>query len=219
MKINQVNMRGKTEAMKTFTKLRVRKGNIRDKFIYPVKNGKTSSFQDSSQSITMKRAFGGFYPVFYVNDVSNELKAKKRRRIEAIDHSNQFPPHPIGMRMPRADYHPRMFSFSPMENFPKNHFVREMIMYPTVFSDNTQLYGIRDSGDPALSEMEPIVPDENTECEPMEEWQKIHHPYCNGVHELNLSVDDVKLIGKNGYWRNAWKVDFHDETVILKTPK
>lgn len=219
MKINQVNLRGKAEALKTFTKVRVRKGNIRGKFIYPIKNGNLSSFQDSSQSITIKRAFGGFYPVFYANDVANEFKAKKRRTVEAIDNSNQLSPHPIGRRISRADYHPRIFSFSPIERFPKNHIVRELVMYPTVFSDNTQLYGIRASGDPALSEMEPIVSDKNTECEPMEEWQKIHHPSCNGIHELNLSFDNVKLIGKNGYWRNAWKVDFRNEAVILKTPK
>lgn len=102
----------------------------------------------------------------------------------------------------------------------------------TVFSDNTQLYGILDSEDEALSSMEIIRPDEESasDCK-SEQWHHDYFPDCNTIHELDLvnrgnnhiqSGEKLQLFKKQGHWRNAWKVsneNEENETVILKTPR
>ncbi len=84
-----------------------------------------------------------------------------------------------------------------------------------------------DSSDERLSKMEIKEPYSTDECVPMQGWQTQFHPSCNEMHELplaNMGVDnnmEFNLFGTNGFWRNAWKVDFeydHD-TVVLKTLK
>jgi hypothetical protein len=103
----------------------------------------------------------------------------------------------------------------------------------TPFSDNTQLYSSHDSDDEQLSKMERVRPEVfGDECI-SDSWQREHHSSCNNVHEFDLlHVDDthsgghLKLFKKEGYWRNAWKIEMPSnesrntrETYILKTPK
>lgn len=101
--------------------------------------------------------------------------------------------------------------------------------YPAEFSDNTQLYGILDSSDPALAAMELREPAVQGECQPMADWQTAYHPSCNGLHEYDLMDVDEKavLFGKKGYWRHAWHLEqYHQqhhvqrkEDFVLKTLK
>lgn len=98
----------------------------------------------------------------------------------------------------------------------------EIELYPSDFTDNTQLYGVLDSSDEALQPMEMRAPYADETCIPMEDWQTTFHPSCNGMHELDmtgLSGDDVSLFGMNGFWRNAWKVDSGKDRIVLKTLK
>lgn len=102
----------------------------------------------------------------------------------------------------------------------------------TVFSDSTQLYGILDSEDEALSSMEIIRSNDelSTECK-SEQWHHDYFPDCNTIHELDLvnrgdnhlqSGEKLQLFKKQGHWRNAWKVsneNEENETAILKTPR
>ena len=118
----------------------------------------------------------------------------------------------------------RIFNFHPNEIPSYRHIVRELTIYPTVFSDITQLYSMLDSADPAISNMEPLVNNDSEECTYTQEWQSVHHPSCNIIHEIELGdSEDTTLIGKKGYWRNAWRVNFSfnlsSETAILKTPR
>lgn len=106
--------------------------------------------------------------------------------------------------------------------------------YPAEITDNTQLYGILDSGDEHISTLEMRAPYVQGECVPMQEWQTTFNPSCNGMHELDMpgmgddrNEDDFKLFGMNGFWRNAWRYDSTGEhgsvserdTVVLKTLK
>ena len=116
------------------------------------------------------------------------------------------------------------------QNPPKH---RRIKMYPADFTDNTQLYGILDSGDERIKTMERREPLTEGECVPMQDWQTTFHPSCNGMHELDMenmgeeNGDDYNLFGTKGYWRNAWRVDsisghHHDDsrdTIVLKTLK
>jgi hypothetical protein len=104
---------------------------------------------------------------------------------------------------------------------------RKLKLFPADVTDNTQLYPILDSSDERLSKMEIKEPYSTDECVPMQDWQTQFHPSCNEMHELPLAsmgVDndmEFNLFGTNGFWRNAWKVDFEDDhdTVVLKTLK
>lgn len=110
---------------------------------------------------------------------------------------------------------------------------RHIRVYPSDFTDNTQLYGVLDSGDERLSKMELRDPYSDEHCVPMQDWQTTFHPSCNGMHEMALDhmgadIDnDFHLFGTKGFWRNAWKVDIlgdhhrseDRETVVLKTLK
>lgn len=104
---------------------------------------------------------------------------------------------------------------------------RKIKLFPADVTDNTQLYPMLDSSDERLSKMEIKEPYSTDECVPMQNWQTEFHPSCNEMHELplaNMGVDndmEINLFGTNGFWRNAWKVDFEDDhdTVVLKTLK
>jgi hypothetical protein len=110
---------------------------------------------------------------------------------------------------------------------------RHIRVFPSDFTDNTQLYGVLDSGDERLSKMELRDPYSDEHCVPMQDWQTTFHPWCNGMHEMALdhmgadNDNDFHLFGTKGFWRNAWKVDIlgdhhHSEdreTVVLKTLK
>lgn len=104
----------------------------------------------------------------------------------------------------------------------------EIEQFPAEFSDNTQLYHIRDSSDIAIQEtMELRDPYVQGECIPMKEWQTTFYPTCNLLHEFNLQEKDTILFGTKGYWRDAWKLERHllpsshseAEKVVLKTLK
>lgn len=61
---------------------------------------------------------------------------------------------------------------------------RKVQVYPSDFTDITQLYGILDSGDERMKTMELREPLVQGECVPMQEWQTTFHPTCNGMHEV-----------------------------------
>jgi hypothetical protein len=110
---------------------------------------------------------------------------------------------------------------------------RSVKIYPADFSDNTQLYGLLDSEDPALSRMErrTFRDDEmsDDECVPMRPWQIAYYPVCNSIHEVNLNSiisgePRLLLFGTKGFWRNVWRLDLlgtkmKNETVVMKTLK
>ena len=110
---------------------------------------------------------------------------------------------------------------------------RKISLYPSDFTDNTQLYSILNSADERVKSMELREPYTQGECVPMQDWQTTFHPSCNGVHEIGLADlgedngDNAILFGTKGYWRNAWKVDLiggrneirDKDTVVLKTLK
>ncbi|KAL7547737.1 hypothetical protein ACHAWF_011025, partial [Thalassiosira exigua] len=71
-------------------------------------------------------------------------------------------------------------------------------------------------------------------CVPASDWQTSFHPTCNDIRALDLTQQmqtqwsgNAELLGTNGYWRNAWKIDsksathigWYNETVVLKTMK
>lgn len=105
---------------------------------------------------------------------------------------------------------------------------RQIELYPSNYSDVTQLYGILDSSDPKLEQMELREPYADGECVPMKEWQTSYHPTCTALHEINLSSpsDDssegsigshsIELFGVKGFWRNAWKIsDIKDSRMMI----
>ena len=75
------------------------------------------------------------------------------------------------------------------------------------------------------------------ECVPIKAWQTLYYPSCNEIHGLDIihhsqtSGGDASLIGLNGFWRDAYKIDYGckesatnetaqcDESIILKTLK
>jgi hypothetical protein len=120
--------------------------------------------------------------------------------------------------------HPRIFMLDP--STPKVS-ASKMKIYPSDFTDNTQLYGMLPSDDERLSRMEIRAPYSDGECVPMQDWQTTFHPYCNGMHELALETlgasginkkvssdrfDNLlsgigaQIFGTHGFWRYAWKV-------------
>jgi hypothetical protein len=121
-------------------------------------------------------------------------------------------------------YKRRVVALDPSLPIPHH---RKIKLFPADVTDNTQLYPMLDSSDERLSKMEVKEPYSTDECVPMQDWQTQFHPSCNEMHELplaNMGVDnnmEFNLFGTNGFWRNAWKVDFEDDhdTVVLKTLK
>lgn len=109
----------------------------------------------------------------------------------------------------------------------------QLDVYPSPFTDNTQLYSLLDSSDERLHTMELREPLDDGECVPMQEWQTTFHPSCNAMHEMDMASmgqkngDFFSLFGTKGYWRNAWRVDAVSglpqtgevDTIVLKTLK
>jgi len=128
----------------------------------------------------------------------------------------------------KNDHTPRVVSFGSTEFHSTT-----VDVYPAEFTDNTQYYGLFDSEDGRLSQMEVRDPYETDQCVPMQDWQTTYHPWCNGMHELSLesmgiqAEDDAHLFGTKGYWRNAWRLDLlggqhhpgDREKIVLKTLK
>lgn len=140
--------------------------------------------------------------------------------------------------------HPRVFMLDPAVAKVE----RKIKIYPSDFTDNTQLYGILSSDDERLSHMEMRAPYSEGECVPMQDWQTTFHPYCNGMHELALETlgasnnnqneskdpfekllggTDAQIFGIHGFWRYAWKLTMghftksqpEQDTIVLKTLK
>ena len=175
-----------------------------------------------SVEYTIKRTPGGLLPIYdgkqEMKTFKNNIDGQRHRGLWYLDSIIHNTAHSHGRK---GLHYPRILSFHSIV-----HRVKELELYPTTFSDSTQLYGVLDSGDPELSQMEPIIDELDKECTPIDEWQSKYYPSCNGMHELDLvSLKEVKMVGKKGYWRNAWKIDLGPdstgsmETMILKTPK
>lgn len=65
-------------------------------------------------------------------------------------------------------------------------------LYPAVYLDNTQLYGICYSNDEALSKMEVVETHTSSgKCVLMNKWQEAYYPFCNDIHALDMkNLDD-----------------------------
>eukprot|EP00529_Nitzschia_sp_RCC80_P003494 CAMPEP_0113464448 /NCGR_PEP_ID=MMETSP0014_2-20120614/13207_1 /TAXON_ID=2857 /ORGANISM="Nitzschia sp." /LENGTH=1082 /DNA_ID=CAMNT_0000356531 /DNA_START=311 /DNA_END=3556 /DNA_ORIENTATION=- /assembly_acc=CAM_ASM_000159 len=145
----------------------------------------------------------------------------------------------------RGAPYPRVFSFDPSASSSTSSLSgappKKVKLYPSDFTDNTQLYGILPSDDERLSRMEIRAPYSDGECVPMQAWQTTYNPSCNGMHELGMDEIgddnhgvDAKLFGTGGFWRYAWRLDVDlppkskegegvssssKDTVVLKTLK
>ncbi len=180
-------------------------------------------------ALTIRRSLGGFHTFhdIHENERGSSGKAYSSKGFLHVDN---------GMYHHRTSSstegtRPRIYHFG-LEDGMVRRRTRRLDLPQTTFSDNTQLYGILSSDDPALSRMEPSLSEDNDGCDP-EPWQNEYYPSCNSMHELDiLRVDDMnggaktKLFKKQGYWRNAWQVDLPSfsertpiESCILKTPK
>ncbi len=191
-------------------------------------NRRATIFKDSNERIAIKRTLGGLQPIYNFEEEAKPFDKLDQGRSRGLGELKIEMYHKDDRGEKMGSHPKRVFHFDETKGSAEHHhIVRELTLYPTVFSDNTQLYGIRDSDDPALVNMEPLVDDESSECVPMADWQSTYYPLCNGMHELDIvNLESAKLVGKKGYWRNAWRIDLMGgdfseemETLILKTPK
>jgi hypothetical protein len=89
------------------------------------------------------------------------------------------------------------------------------------YTDETQRYDRTDSRDTPTMERSPAqsrgssTNPAKSVCQSMADWQTTVYPSCNGMHEIQM--EQLTLFGMKGFWRNAWRYDQHDETVVLKT--
>lgn len=121
---------------------------------------------------------------------------------------------------PRLHYLVFQNHIGAQENFKyRSNRVRIIEQFPAEHTDSTQLYPVLTSEDETvLSNMErKTFPDGMIEkpgdCSPMSEWQTIFFPRCNIFHEIDIKKKllfadrSLTLVGKKGYWRQAWKVE------------
>ena len=176
-------------------------------------------------SMTIRRYIGGLHLFHHSNRNDQTFgKVKKESRglgeldIGMYDMNNASRPN-RGI--------PRVIHLHAGQGSSERQKKRRLDFDPTPFSDNTQLYGIRNSDDEAVSKMEILLTDDDDgECV-SEPWQRAYHPSCNGMHEFDLLHVDYNVMWSfSGYWRNAWRVDLpshnrakETETLILKSPK
>jgi hypothetical protein len=228
MTLPQYPIDDKIEKMRRFQVNKVREAYRPTVINYEARsNRRMTIFQDSHERLAIKRTMGGIYPIYSLEQEEKTFNKLNKRRSSGLGDLDFNMYDLKRSSVSKMGHSPRSFSSDQRYSASKSHVVRELSLYPTVFSDNTQLYGIRESGDPALSKMEPLIEDKSSECTPMADWQTAYHPTCNGMHEMDLvNLDDVKMVGKKGYWRSAWKVDLGPvhasnpmESLILKTPK
>jgi len=181
--------------------------------------------------IHIKRSLGGVHLIHDVDGDKDDANWQKKKVLELgqLDIAMYGEPRTRGdARSPRVVYLNNSFPL------PTTRRKRRMLKVErTPFSDNTQLYSILHSDDEKLSKMEIVQTQEaGDECK-SDSWQREYHPSCNSVHEFDLlHLDDAReggrlqLFKKQGYWRNAWKLELPSnekrnerETYILKTPK
>ena len=180
--------------------------------------------------IHIKRSLGGVHLIHDVDGDKEDANWQKTKVLELgqLDIAMYGGPCTRGDgRSPRVVYLNNSFPL------PTRRKRRVLKVERTPFSDNTQLYSILHSDDEKLSKMESVqTQDTGDECM-SDSWQREYHPSCNSVHEFDLMhLDDAReggrlqLFKKQGYWRNAWKLELPSnesrnerETYILKTPK
>lgn len=224
-KLLQIQVDTKGAQLKTFKNHKIHTSDPVLVFDFQDQNSYQMPNLQGNSKVVIKRTLGGLQLIQRFHEEDQKLDKPNRLRSFGFGYLDTRMYNTKKSSVSHKSKHPRIFHFDySTATGSQSHIVRELTLYPTLFSDNTQLYGIRDSADPALSKMEPIVQDRNVECVPMAEWQSAYHPTCNSIHEMDLGyMDGVTLVGKKGYWRNAWKVDFdssqHTETMILKTPR
>lgn len=151
------------------------------------------------------RVFGDSTPLERVAMPSAVLMHDERPNYEARDR------HLYEGRSPESS--DRVVYVDPaMNGTPARH--RTLELYPSDYTDPTQLYPILDSSDERIRLMEPRDPYVQGECVPMQQWQTTYNPSCNRVHELSIDhvlsapeSGDMNLFGTRGFWRNAWRVE------------
>lgn len=176
---------------------------------------KVSTTKSSSSTATTTTTTKTFVPEFQMPPSIS----KPKQTFKSVDQS---------LYTARKSTHRRVVALDPSiaSDIPPH---RKIQAYPADFTDNTQLYPILDSEDERLNRMEIREPYSDDQCVPMQDWQTTFHPLCNSIHELSIESlgedngDDVDLFGTKGYWRNAWKVDVHNDhsrdTIVMKTLK
>lgn len=168
-------------------------------------------------SIVIRRRAGGFGLLYHRKKGDRKLgQIMNTRGLGRLDHNLYNGPKQ------GRDGFPRLFSIGSSHEKIKHHTKRIIERFPAVVTDNTQLYGLLDSSDEALSSMEIRAPYTDGKCVPMKEWQIAYYPSCNSMHEMDLTHllnnDKGGIFGTKGFWRFAWKIDLPDnETFVLKT--
>jgi len=181
--------------------------------------------------IHMKRSPGGVHLIYDVDGDKDNANWQKKKVLELgqLDTIAVYG-EPLTRGSGRS---PRVVYLNNSFPLPMRRKRRVLEVERTPFSDNTQLYSFLHSDDEKLSKMEIVqTKDAGGECM-YDSWQREYHPSCNSVHEFDLlHLDDdrkggrLQLFKKQGYWRNAWKLELPSnenrnerETYILKTPK
>ena len=99
---------------------------------------------------------------------------------------------------------------------------------PLYVPDSTQLYQSE-----AIDSIDISLHDNAEECFPMNDWQSAYYPTCNEIHQMDVIQENMQLLGLNGYWRYAFRIDYScpeeknssdiaggcKESVIFKTLK
>ena len=187
------------------------------------------SFKTQNNNLMFTKTIEGLAPLFLSNPQLNEkfgqVYHRERLGFSSLD-SNMY--SFIQVKAQLGSY-PRIFSLGDIELNVYRPRSRVLDVEKTPFTDNTQLYGLRDSGDEALSRMESASRDNDTDGECFSEpWHHEYQPSCNSFHELYMvNIDGAQhggkltLFPKQGFWRNAWKVEFpfSNDVAILKTAK
>ena len=170
--------------------------------------------EEISNNAAAHKLVSGLRPIYRFNRVEHSFGELNWKRglgeIDSSMYSTKMIPTPSSVR------HPQIFNMHSNRKGDLNNgikvrsFKRYIDRYPAVFSDNTQLYGIRSSDDEALSKMEIADTLNSDECVPMNEWQMAYYPSCNEIHALDIKNLDgdimgetISLLGTKGYWRNV----------------
>lgn len=181
-----------------------------------------SVFNDLDGVFTVKKSQGGFHPAHNTREAGYMGSKLNTRSFSLLD-IGMYDSSASATAATTSGNRPRAMHLH--DKLTRRNGKRGLELVPTPFSDNSQLYGILSSDDPALSKMEPLRGDEDSECV-SESWHSDYFPSCNNMHELDLlHLDDkntggrLELFKKQGYWRQAWKVDLPADSFILKTPR
>ena len=141
-------------------------------------------FKHGHDKTVIRRTVGGLRPLKFGQEGERKLgEINRYRGIGDLDSNFYFKTDNDDNIDEEKNEYPRVVFMNKKSERPASRYVE---LYPAVFSDNTQLYGVRNSDDEALSKMELCPPYNNGECVSMLKWQTEYYPSCNGMYELDL---------------------------------